>query len=241
MRAELETLEEAIGHRFSTRDLLVRALTHSSHVHEMAVAGSELALRDNEQLEFLGDAVLGFLISEWLIRHFTDAAEGKLSKIKAHLVSAAHLYEVARRLDLGSFLHLSRGEEMSGGRAKRTLLANAMEAVIAALYLDGGIPAARRFVEEFVLPRQEGHGTLEEQAEHAVVDFRSALQELAQARKLPPPRYSIIGEHGPEHSKTFVIEVRLGREWSGQAEGFTKKNAAQKAAREVYEKLAQTL
>ena len=237
MRADLERLEEAIGYRFSSRDLLVRALTHSSHVHEQALSGADNAPRDNERLEFLGDSVLGFLISEWLVRHFSDAAEGKLSKIKAHLVSAAHLYEVARRLDLGSYLNLSRGEEMSGGRTKRTLLANAMEAVIAAVYLDGGMTPVRALVEALVLPSEDGSGTLEEQAATAVVDFRSALQELAQARKLPPPRYSIVAERGPEHSKTFVIEVRMGRELTGQAEGFTKKGAAQKAARQVYEKL----
>lgn len=239
MRAELETLEAAIGHRFAESGLLARALTHSSRVHENSLAASAEPLKDNEQMEFLGDSVLGFLISEWLIQHFPDAPEGRLSKIKAHLVSANHLVEVARRLDLGSYLQLSRGEEMSGGRTKRTLLGDAMEAIIAALYLDGGMEAARRFVEAFVLPHESASSTLEEQAAEGVVDYRSALQELTQARKLPPPRYVIISERGPEHSKTFTVEVRVGRELTSQAEGYTKKRAAQEAARLVYEKLAQ--
>jgi ribonuclease-3 len=238
MRAELERLEEAIGHHFADRSLLARALTHSSHAHEHALAGTGEPLPDNEPLEFLGDSILGFLISEWLIRHFPDHREGRLSQIKAHLVSATHLYDVARQLDLGSYLQLSRGEEMSGGRTKRTLLGDAVEAVIAGIYLDGGMEAARGFVERFVLPHADNRGTLEEQAAAAVVDFRSALQELAQARKLPAPRYSIVSERGPEHSKTFTVEVRVGKDLSSQAEGFTKKSAAQKAAREVYERLA---
>ena len=240
MRAELESLEEAIGHRFADRSLLVRALTHSSLVHEKALAETDEPLQDNEQLEFLGDSVLGFLISEWLIGHFPHFQEGRLSKIKAHLVSATHLYDVARGLELGGYLHLSRGEEMSGGRSKRTLLGNAMEAILAALYLDAGMPAARRFVEDFILPREDGRGTLEEQTGEGAMDFRSALQELAQARKMPAPRFVIVAEHGPEHSKTFTIEVRVGREWVSRAEGFTKKGAAQKAAREIYEKLVRS-
>jgi ribonuclease-3 len=233
MHADLAALEAAIGHEFQNRNLLIRALTHTSHAYE----AHHKPDGDNEPLEFLGDSILGFLISEWLIRHFPSHREGRLSQIKAHLVSATHLYDVARRLELGTYLQLSRGEEMSGGRTKRTLLGDALEAVIAAIYLDGGMEAARGFVECFVLPHADSRGTLEEQAAAAVVDFRSALQELTQARKLPPPRYSIVSERGPEHLKTFTVEVRVGKEWSSQAEGFTKKSAAQKAARDVYERL----
>ena len=238
MRADLDALEVAIGHRFADREVLCRALTHSSHVHEQTPAEGPEAARDNEQLEFLGDSVLGFLIGEWLVKCFPDYQEGRLSKVKAHFVSRAHLYEVARRLDVGSYLQLSRGEEMSGGRSKRTLLGDALEALIAALYLDGGIPAVRQFVETSVIATEGAGGEVENLAPKVLVDFRSALQELTQARKLPPPRYATVGERGPEHSKTFVVEVRVGREWVSQGEGYTKKGAAQKAARDVYDRIS---
>lgn len=236
MRGELESIEQALGYRFTDRGVLCRALTHSSLVHERVIAGNGEALRDNEQLEFLGDSVLGFLISESLFRTFPDYSEGRLSKIKAHLVSAVHLYEVARALGIGVYLQLGRGEEMSGGRAKKTLLVDGVEALIAAIYLDGGMEPARAFVDAHVLaPAAPQLAAVEEP--DAMVDFKSALQELAQARKLPQPRYAIVQESGPEHSKTFTMEVRVGREWAGQAEGSTKKSAAQQAAREVYERI----
>lgn len=181
--------------------------------------------------------MLGFLVSEWLVQRFPEHPEGRLSKLKAFLVSAAHLYDAARRLDLGRYLQLSRGEEMSGGRAKKTLLGNAMEALIAAIYLDGGLAEARAFLERFVLPDEALAKELEDRAT-AAVDFRSALQELTQTRHLPAPRYSLISESGPEHSKTFTVEVRVGREHVSRAEALTKKGAAQKAAREIYQQLA---
>src|SRR5262245_14630489 len=141
MRAEQATLEERIDYHFSDPELLRRALTHSSLANESRSSGSPLT--DNEQLEFLGDSVLGFLIAEALVRRFPDHSEGELSRQKAHLVSAAHLHGVARRLELGSHLELGRSEEMSGGRAKKTLLVDALEALIAAIYLDGGVDCAR--------------------------------------------------------------------------------------------------
>ena len=237
MRADLDALEVAIGHRFADREVLCRALTHSSHVHEQTPAEGPEAARDNEQLEFLGDSVLGFLVSEALLKSHPEAPEGRLSKVKAHLVSAAWLHEAAQRLQLGDYLRLGRGEEMSGGRGKKTLLVDALEALIAAIYLDGGIDAAREFVNRFVSgPGAAAHGSTEEQP-HNLTDYKSALQELAQARRLPQPRYVIVRERGPEHSKTFTIEVRVGRDWVGQADGYTKKSAAQKAAREVYERM----
>ncbi|HXM43605.1 MAG TPA: ribonuclease III [Bryobacteraceae bacterium] len=235
MRADLDSLEVAAGHRFADREILRRALTHSSHVHEQALAGGDAAARDNEQLEFLGDSVLGFLISEDLVQRHPEAAEGRLSKLKAHLVSAAWLHEAAQQLRLGEYLELGRGEEMSGGRAKKTLLVDALEALIAAIYLDGGMQPAREFIKRFVVASEAG---LEgEQSPRNLTDYKSALQEFAQARRLPPPRYVIVRERGPEHSKTFTVEARVGREWVGQAEGNTKKSAAQKAARDVYERL----
>jgi ribonuclease-3 len=239
MRADLEILEARIGHRFSDRELLCRALTHSSLANETRAAHGS-PLHDNEQLEFLGDSVLGFLIAEALVCRNPEYREGELSRLKAHLVSAAYLHGVARRLDLGSYLDLGRSEEMSGGRAKKTLLVDALEAVMAAIYLDGGIEAVRTFVETHVLDApfvgDEEAGT---DIQPAITNFKSALQELAQSRKLPQPRYAIVRERGPEHAKTFTVEVRVGKEWTGQADGRTKKIAAQRAARGVYERLRQ--
>ena len=238
MPADLDALEAAIGHRFADREMLHRALTHSSHVHERTVASGPDGLRDNEQLEFLGDSVLGFLISEELLKRHPEAAEGRLSKLKAHLASAAWLHEAAQQLRLGDYLQLGRGEEMSGGRTKKTLLVDALEALIAAIYLDGGMQPAREFIQRFVVaPGLADAGMDGEQAPPNLTDYKSALQEFAQARRLPPPRYVIVRERGPEHSKTFTVEARVGREWIGQAEGNTKKSAAQRAARDVYERL----
>jgi len=239
MRAEPATLEARIDYRFSDAELLRRALTHSSLANETRTA-SGAPCSDNEQLEFLGDSVLGFLIAEALVRRFPASSEGELSRQKAHLASAAHLHGVARRLDLGSFLDLGRSEEMSGGRAKKTLLVDALEALLAAVYLDGGMASAAAFVETHVmdapLSQDEEAGT---DIQPAVHNFKSVLQELAQSRKLPQPRYAIVHERGPEHAKTFTVEVRVGKDWSGQADGRTKKVAAQRAARGVYERLLQ--
>jgi ribonuclease-3 len=237
MRPDLSSLEAAIGYQFRNRDLLERALTHSSHVHERGASRST-PLADNEQLEFLGDAILGFLISEALIARLPGSSEGRLSKLKAHMVSAAHLYGVAEKLDLGQYLQLGRGEEISGGRSKRTLLVDALEALIAALYLDAGIECVR----DFVIGRVAGDPALDAvfSADHlstALTDFKSALQELARARHFPLPRYVIVKEKGPEHSKTFTIEVRVGKDCVAQADGHSKKDAAQSAARIVLEQL----
>jgi ribonuclease-3 len=237
MRADLSTLEARINHRFHDQQLLRRALTHSSLANETRHAGGD-TIADNEQLEFLGDSILGFLVSDELVRRRPEHREGELSRQKAHLVSAAHLYGVARRIDLGEFLEIGRSEEMSGGRAKKTLLVDALEALIAAIYLDGGLDDVRTFVLNHVLDApvmgDEESGT---DIQPAITNFKSALQELAQSLKLAQPRYSIIREQGPEHSKTFTVEVRIGKDWAGQAEGRTKKIAAQRAARGVYERL----
>lgn len=237
MHPDLSSLEAAVGHQFRSRQLLERALTHSSHVHEQG-AHTGAPLSDNEQLEFLGDAILGFLVSEVLVERLPGCSEGQLSKLKAHMVSAAHLYGVAEKLELGQYLQLGRGEEMSGGRSKRTLLVDGLEALIAALYLDAGIECVRAFVKS----RVAGDPALDAvfSADHlapALTDFKSALQELARARHFPLPRYVIVKERGPEHSKTFTIEVRVGRDWAAQADGYSKKNAAQNAARIVLEQL----
>jgi len=234
MNGELEVLEKALGHSFRDRELLERALTHKSRIYEKAVEGQSAS--DNEQLEFLGDAILGFVVSECLVRRYASYPEGRLSKLKAHLVSAARLHEVAQELSVGDHLFLGRGEEMSGGREKKALLSDAVEAIIAALYLDAGLEKAREFIETQVV------GTLhlnEDGVESAVTDYKSALQEMAQALKLPPPRYVIVGEDGPEHSKTFTVEVRLGKEWVSQAQGLSKKSAGQRAAQQILQQLTE--
>ena len=230
-----ERLEGALDYRFQDQELLTRALTHSSYVHEshrVPVEPGELAQLSNEQFEFLGDAILGFVISEELVRRFPQYGEGKLSRLKAHLVSANHLHEAATRLELGRYLRLGRGEELSGGRDKRTLITDALEAVIAAMYLDGGIDPARRLIIEHVT--SGGLDLIESQFAASQLDYKTALQELARARKLPQPRYVIARERGPEHCKTFTIEVRVGKELTAQADGYSKKDASQKAAKEMF-------
>ncbi len=230
---EREVLEQAIGHAFRDQDLGRRALIHKSYAYEKSAPG-EPPLADNEQLEFLGDSILGFLVSELLLRRYPALGEGRLSRLTAHLVSSTHLYEVAKALDLGSHLLLGHGEELSGGRAKRALLADALEALIAAIYLDAGLEAARRFVLQHVA---SGLDSLSQGAEPPLTNFKSALQEAAHARRLPLPRYVVVGETGPEHDKTFIVEARLGRELSAQGEAPTKKAAGQKAAQFLLEKL----
>jgi len=225
----ISRLEEDLGHRFRDRALLWRALTHSSHTHE--TLGPE-AGQDNEQMEFLGDAVLGFVVSARLVEAYPSYPEGRLSKLKAHLVSAAHLVEAARGLRLGEYLKLGRGEELSGGRTKRALVVNALEAVIAALYLDGGVDSAGRFVDRFVIGDRVAKAPAQDDL---FEDYKSALQELLQAAKLPQPKYLVVEERGPQHHKTFTIEVRVGSDFSAKAEGQAKKAAAQEAARQALE------
>jgi ribonuclease III len=239
MRADIATLESRIGHQFSDATLVRRALTHSSLANETrSTAGARV--EDNEQLEFLGDAILGFLVSDALVRRFPGQSEGDLSRQKAHLVSAAHLYAVSRRLDLGAFLELGRSEETTGGRAKKNLLVDGLEALIAALYLDGGMPVAAAFVENHILDAQpladdEAAGGIQP----VTGNYKGALLELARARKLPAPRFNVISEDGPAHSRVFTMEARIGTDWRGQGTGSTKKVAAQRAARIVYDRLLQ--
>jgi ribonuclease-3 len=238
--ADLDVLERRLGHVFRDRGLLERALTHTSHIYERPSAYEHPSegppAGDNEQLEFLGDAILGFVVSDYLVRHNPGFPEGRLSKLKAQLVSAARLHEVAQDLGLGEFLYLGRGEEMSGGRSKKALLSDAVEALIAALHLDAGLETARVFIEGRVAGGME---TPENGAEAAVSDHKSALQEMAQALKLPPPRYVVVEEAGPEHSKTFTVEVRLGKDWVSRAQGQSKKSAGQRAAQQVLQQLSE--
>ena len=228
----MEALEADLGHRFRNRELLQRALTHRSSAFEKATVRA--AATDNEQLEFLGDAILGFIVSDTLVSRHPAYPEGRLSKLKAHLVSSSHLHEVAMQLKLGDYLFLGRGEELSGGREKKALLSNAVEALIAAIYLDGGFESTSQFVIQHVL----GAEPPSEEGVH-ITDYKGALQEMAQALKLPQPRYSIIEERGPEHSKTFLVEVRVGRDWVSSGEGLSKKSAGQRAAQKILQQLTE--
>lgn len=229
MPADVATLEAAIGHAFNDHDILLRALTHTSHAYE-----TNTPLSDNEQLEFLGDSILGFLVSEELVHRYPAYREGRLSILKNFLVSAPHLHEVAQRIDLGQYLLLGRGEELSGGRVKKGLLADAIEALIAAMYLDGGIEAARRFVLDHVL---SGLPAVESDADTLFTNYKGALQEVARSLNLPAPRYSVISEQGPAHARRFNVEVRLGDQYSAMGEGDSKKSAGQKAAQIILRQL----
>jgi ribonuclease-3 len=231
MPADLEALEAAIGHDFRDRSLLVRALTHTSHAYEKSQP-----LEDNEQLEFLGDAILGFLVSESLVRTYPAYREGRLSILKNYLVSAPHLYEVAQRLGLGEYLLLGRGEELSGGRVKKGLLADGVEALIAAIHLDAGIEEARRFVLRHVVGDVE---ELSEGPEASFTNFKGALQEIARTLNLPAPRYSVVSEQGPAHARRFTVQVAIGSEFTAEAEGDSKKSAGQRAAQMVLKRLVE--
>jgi ribonuclease-3 len=237
MVVDVAVLETTVGHQFRDRELLERSLTHRSKAHEIGVldTGRDPASCDNGQMEFLGDAILGFVVSESLVRRYGTAGEGRLSKLKAHLVSANRLHEVAQAIGLGDFLILGRGEELTGGREKRALLADAVEALIAALYLDGGLELTRKFIEERVV----GDFEASEDLNGSVADYKTALQETAQTLKLPSPRYFIVGEEGPEHLKTFTVEVRLGKDLVSQAQGLSKKAAGQKAAQQILQHLTE--
>jgi ribonuclease-3 len=236
MPAPLEDLEHRIGHKFDRRELLQRALTHKSLPNE-TLPSSETP-EHNEPFEFLGDAILGYLTSDYLFRYCPGAPEGRLSMLKNHLVSSAHLHEIALSLGVGEFLHLGKGEELSGGRKKPTLLANGIEALIAAVYLDGGIEAARRFVEGKVLQP----ASIEEiEAAATPLNAKSTLLELAHSRKLPLPRYVVVQEIGPQHAKLYTVEARLGADITGKGEGSTLKQASQRAAQQVLDALKSEL
>lgn len=218
----LPEFETRIGYTFGRRDLLRRALTHKSFSHE----AKDDAVRHNETFEFLGDSVLGFVIGDLLFAHFPDLDEGALSKMKAYLVSAPSLAEKARRFEMGDVILLGVGEEKTGGRRKDSLLANLFEAVIAAIYLDGGIVPARTLIEQSFV---DDIRKIDEQ-DLLFHDYKTALQELAQGKGLPLPDYNVVAEVGPDHDKTFVVEVKLGG-LTARGEGSSKKEAQQQAAK----------
>jgi len=241
MRTADSALEERLGHKFLSRELLDRALTHSSAIPELRGAGADTLgslpqWSDNERLEFLGDAVLELLASEYLLAAFPDWSEGQLSKSRARIVNASALESAARRLRLGEHLRLGRGEEKTGGREKQTLLADAFEAVVGAVYLDAGLAATRHLLHRTLFEQ-----ALEERGERiAESDRKSALQEFLQGRGQPPAEYRLAGESGPDHQKTFQIEVWINGECLARGEGSTKKEAEQQAARSALQQLDRT-
>ncbi len=238
--ASLATASAVLDHTFQQPHLLTWALTHRSLACENHPEALPDPAADNEQLEFVGDAVLGMIVAEALFRRFPSSREGELTRLRASLVSRRHLGEVAARIRLGDLLLLGRGEEQSGGRAKPAILANAIEAVIAALYLDGGLDAARTFIERHIvhpaLPELHLALQVPNTFSGAIGDHKSALQEYLQATGAGQPLYVLTGQTGPDHQKRFRIEVRIQDQEGGftplaDAEGDTKKQAQQEAAR----------
>jgi ribonuclease-3 len=229
--ADLQALEAKLGHSFLDRSLLVRALTHRSYVS--GHGATDPSALDNERLEFLGDSILGFLLSEWLCQHYPTWTEGRLSKAKAHAVGANHLHGVAQRLELGGYLQLGPGEEKTGGRHKKALLVDALEAVIAALYLDAGLDVARAFVTREVLGGKN--------VEELIDDYKSALDQHSQGIGLPQPTYVVVEHTGPVHARTFTVEARVGDKYTGQGSGPSKKAAAQQAAKAILEGMGTSL
>ncbi len=232
MAARVELLEERIGYQFRDRALLQRALTHRSWSAERPRERDERY--DNEQLEFLGDSLLGFVVSEALFKRHPAANEGQLSQWKAHLVSASYLVQCARSIQLGDYLMLGKGEDRNGGRERRTLLANAFEAVIAAIYLDGGAEPARDFILSCVLTHLDNQHDL---TSLELLNYKSILQEEAQSQGLPTPKYTIVETSGPEHAKVFTVEVAIGSRLRSRASGSSKKAASQLAAQALIEQL----
>jgi len=242
-------LERVLGYTFRNSHLLVLALTHRSFAFENAAASNSSTnansdpQNDNEQLEFLGDAVLGMIAAQSLIRHFPQSREGELSRLRASVVSRKYLGKVGTRLDLGRWLRLGKTTSDSGGQHNAALLANTVEALIAALYLDGGQEAALRFIEREVLaaalPQLESSVAAGSSFSGAVGDFKSGLQELLQAEGHPTPEYRVLEESGPAHRRLFRIQVAVAGEPLAEAQASSKKEAQQEAARLATERLRQ--
>lgn len=222
--AVVEALEASLGYTFKARELLLRALTHRSYSNERGLDGNY------ERLEFLGDSVFGLVTSRWLYDRLPELPEGDLAKLKSHLVSATVLAAHAQKIELGQVLRLGIGEDRSGGRRKISILADAMEALFGAAYLDGGLLAAKKVIEPIVLAAYEKF-----EASHS--DAKTQLQELAQGLRLGLPEYVLIEATGPDHDKRFTVECRIGGDLLGRGEGKSKKTAEQVAARAALERL----
>jgi len=247
VEAVLSELEEALGHSFARRELLVCALTHRSLVNQQAIElgpNSAPATSDNERLEFLGDAVLGLVVGEALFLLHPEWQEGELTRVRAQLVSRQHMARVASAISLGEHIRLSRGEDRSGLRRKSTVLSNTMEAVIGALFLDGGLDPVRAFARRFVMGDTVEQLARELLSGAALGNYKSALQERLQASRAGSPVYKVKSESGPDHRKRFLVEVRL-KPAEGEpciplarGTGSTKKHAEQDAARRALARMA---
>jgi ribonuclease-3 len=245
---DTSSFEAQIDYKFRNPELLAQALTHSSHAREHESAEPPrpdgLPPRDNEQLEFLGDSILGFVTSQALFERYPHFHEGQLSKVKAHLVSEKHLIRAAKHLHLGKYLRLGKGEEKSGGRNKIALQVDALEALLAAFFLDSGLDYVRQFILEVIVEPEMKRLKKHSVNGFPVTDYKSALQEAAHSMSRPQPSYVLVSEEGPEHKKTFTIETRVpsqdahGKmEFVGRGQGPTKKQAEQDAARQAIEYL----
>ena len=217
----LSSLESSIGYTFKKKSLLKEALTHKSFAHEQ----QKIQIVFNERMEFLGDSVLELVMSEYLYCTYKDYTEADLSKIKAYAVQESTLADVAQSLDIGVYLKLGKGEELTGGRRKPSLLANAYEALLAAIYLDGGYKKAKYFVLTFLIPKVEDLAI-----NNFLFDFKTKFQEVVQAQFGILPKYVTHKEEGPEHKKIFEVKVFINDDYYGSGKGKTKKAAAQKAA-----------
>ncbi len=226
LTSNLHRFQERIGYRFHDPILLLRALTHPSYVNEHP----EDEAGDNQRLEFLGDAVLDFIAGAWVYRCYPDFDEGRMTRLRASLVRTEALAQFARQAGIGEMLRLGRGEEDAGGWERDPNLCDAFEAVVGALYLDGGLAVAESFVEPHIGPVAKVTLTAE-----ADLDAKSRLQEWSQAERGVTPRYRIVAEKGPDHAKTFVGEVLLGKEVAGQGMGRSKQSAEQAAAQTAWE------
>ena len=222
----IKDLEAAVGYNFQNITLLQNALTHSSYANERW----HNSLMSNERLEFMGDSILGMVVAEYLYRNFPDRPEGELTRMRADMVCEQALSVVAERIGLGGHLLLGRGEEQSGGRNRASILADAVESVIAAMFLDGGMEAAKAFIDRFVLcdvPVTKLHNA----------DYKTALQEKVQEKKNQMLAYALVGESGPDHDKRFTVQVTLNGNVVGTGTGSSKKRAEQDAARDAMERL----
>ena len=224
----IKDLEAAIGYTFKNITLVQNALAHSSYANERW----HDSLKSNERLEFLGDSVLGMVVAEHLYRNFPDRPEGELTRMHADMVCETSLAAIAEQIGLGQHLLLGHGEETGGGRNRASILADAVESVIAASFLDGGMAAARSFIERFVLNRVPVRQLTNK-------DYKTALQELVQQKKNQTITYRLVGESGPDHDKTFLVEVSLNGTVIGEGTGTSKKRAEQDAARAALEQLSQ--
>ncbi len=224
----LHQLEERLGYRFNDPSLLRGALYHSSYANEHRTMG----ISSNERLEFLGDAVLGFVSAEHLYRRHPDLPEGELTRIRAALVCEESLHEVAQSLQLGDFLLLGKGEESGGGRRRPSILADAVEAVLAAVYLDGGIDKARELIHRVLLDKEQ-----EQVVESRRRDCKTELQELVQRKPNQELHYALVSESGPDHAKVFAVAVTLNGQTIGLGSGHSKKEAEQSAARSALEQM----